>query len=515
MTEQSSNRWDTPEGQDRARGATDGPTGERPSGGAETHGTSLPPYTPPSGGRRGLAFVALGVGAVLAVVAGVFAVGAIADDGAPETPEAAVEAMFAAINDQDVLGVLDTLAPSERELYQPFLEDMVGELQRLGVVSDELDLGSVRGVDLQVDGLELESSTLAPGISVVSVTAGTITGGVDPAQVPIGSFVRDLLDDPEAGVELQPFTDTGPLVEDQPIDLVVIDDDGWHVSLHYSLAEAVRSEAGAPLPDFGNGVAPEGAETPEAAVRALLQAAVDLDVRRVIALTPPGEMSALHDYAPLFLGDVEDAVDELGSSFDVAIDSLDTDVARDGDTATVAVSGFAVSGVLEDASFEVSYADGCYQVTYEGESEEVCPETSGPGGEGGATIAEDLLDAQLGVVTVERGGRWYVSPVRSTFQVLLAVVGAVDRSDLENPEQLLSEAFGLDPLLEGMMGFGGAGAPFAPGSGGFTPGGGSAQPLPGEECYAVYDELPLDATEEDFSAADDAFEECYAAATDS
>ncbi|MEX2658738.1 MAG: hypothetical protein WD232_03500, partial [Acidimicrobiales bacterium] len=267
----------------------------------------LPPYPAPPPSRRGPAFVGIAVAAVLAVAAGAFAITSMGND-TPSTPEAAVEALFSALEDQDVLGILATLAPGERQVYQPFIEDMVGELQRLDVLAGDLDLAAIDGIEIDVDGLELRSSTLGKGVSSVSITGGTITSTLRPAEVPIGSFVRELMED--SGVGMEPVTSTEPLAADEPFEIVVIDDGGWHVSLHYSIAELARKEAGVAAPAFGQGVQPEGADSPEGAVRALLEAAVDLDLRRVIALTPPGEMSALHDYAPLFLDDVEAMVGE-------------------------------------------------------------------------------------------------------------------------------------------------------------------------------------------------------------
>ena len=96
------------------------------------------------------------------------------------------------------------------------------------------------------------------------------------------------------------FVDTATLV-------TIKDGDGWHVSLWYSVAEAARKDAGKPAPEFGQGVEAKGADSPEAAVEELFASMGTLDVRRMIELTPPDEMAALHDYAPLFLDDAEAA----------------------------------------------------------------------------------------------------------------------------------------------------------------------------------------------------------------
>ena len=48
-----------------------------------------------------------------------------------------------------------------------------------------------------------------------------------------------------------------------------------------------------------------GADSPEEAVDEMIAAVERLDVERMIELTPPDEMGVLHDYAPLFLDEVE------------------------------------------------------------------------------------------------------------------------------------------------------------------------------------------------------------------
>jgi hypothetical protein len=83
---------------------------------------------------------------------------------------------------------------------------VVAELSRLEVLSEDVDLGSVSGVELEVEGLELESEELGEGVAVVRVVGGTITSTLDPEEVPIGDFVRDLMEDPENEADLDVVT---------------------------------------------------------------------------------------------------------------------------------------------------------------------------------------------------------------------------------------------------------------------------------------------------------------------
>ena len=484
-------------------GGPQGPGGPPPGG----FGTSMPSYPsqPKRSRGKGKAFVGIAVGTVLALAAGAFAVTSFGDD-APSSPEAAVEALFAAVEQRDVLGVLDTMAPDEREVYQPFIEDVVSELTRLEVLSDDIDLGAVSGVELDVEGLELESEELGDGVSVVTVTGGTITSTVDPEEVPVGSFIRDLMEDPENEVDMDVVSETADLVEGEPAELVVIDDGGWHVSLHYSIAEAARKEAGAPVPDFGEGVQPDGADSPEAAVEELVQASVDLDLRRVIELLPPGEMAALHDYAPIFLDDVDEAVEDLRSEadFEISVDELDTEVDEDGDIAKVKVTGFAVSGQADGEDFEAAYDGECFTGTFDGEEEELCLDDEDLGMD--SAFVQSAFDASLTVLTVEEGGEWFVTPIRTFMEYGLVVLRALDAEALEDPEAFFGDLFGFDPYAFGTEGFGPDGLEEDLS---FDEDSSFDEEDPYAECSAFYDDLPADATDEEYDEAGAAYDACF------
>ena len=45
-------------------------------------------------------------------------------------------------------------------------------------------------------------------------------------------------------------------------EIVVVDDDGWHVSVQHTVAEAARKAAGLAPPDFAAPLVPVGAESP-------------------------------------------------------------------------------------------------------------------------------------------------------------------------------------------------------------------------------------------------------------
>jgi hypothetical protein len=455
----------------------------------------LPTYAdPPSRRARGRGFVGVAVGSVLALAASAFAVTSLGSQG-PSSPEAAVEALFDAVEARDVIGVLDTMAPAERDVYQPFVEDVVTELQRLRVLSDDVDLGSIAGVELDVEGLALESEVLADGVAVVRITGGTIASTLDPTRIPVGSFVRDLMEEAEGGMGLEPLTATTQLAEDEPVEIVVLDDDGWHVSLHHSIAEAARRSAGEPLPDFAGGVQPVGAGSPEDAVRAMVDAGVALDLRRMIALLPPGEMSAVHVYAPLFLDDADEAVAELRaeSGFEITVEALELSSETDDGIGRVTVERFAASGRTDGEPFDVAYDGACMSGTFDGELEQLCAD-----GEEGVR----LTPMSIVVHTVEHDGAWFVSPLRTGFGLSLDGLRALTAEDLDGPSEM--SAFGMAPLFFGL-------SPLLYASSGASASSGWA-PAPSEvggdgydeyeACWQVYDDLPEDATDEELQEAE-------------
>ena len=123
--------------------------------------------------KRGPLAIAALWGGLLAVIGGVvFAALFLAGERAG-SPEEAVERLFAAVSDEDVLGVLEALPPSERDALSGNLSQIVEELKRLEVLARDADLGRVAGLDLAFEHLELSSTSLGDDVSVVRVDGGT------------------------------------------------------------------------------------------------------------------------------------------------------------------------------------------------------------------------------------------------------------------------------------------------------------------------------------------------------
>lgn len=392
-----------------------------------------PPYVapapPPPRRRR---WMPVAVVAAVAVLAGGFGIASVLDGDGADTPEAAVEALFAAVDDEDVIGALEALDPGERGVLLPAMEELADEARRLELASPDLDLGGVAGVDLQVDGLTYETEELGRDLVAVDLTGGSVTASADVDALPLGALVREVVaddvQDPEAdridleGARLVARRTGG----------------GWYVSAGYSVAEQARRSLDPvpPVPDLDAAIAPTGADSPEAAVRQAVDAAIALDVERLVDLVAPSEVPALHHYGPLLVAEADTGSD--GDPDDeIELVELQLDVASGpNSTAVVTARSFEVrqtygwSDGAETATW--TYDGSCLSTTWEFEDGPVHDDPDWCGERGLATPALLFSGGEVGdvsVLTVEEGGRWFVSPTRSMTELILGPFRSLDRDD--------------------------------------------------------------------------------------
>jgi hypothetical protein len=208
------------------------------------------------------------------------------------------------------------------------------------------------------------------------------------------------------------------------------------VSLGYTIAEQARRDAGAPAPTFGAGVPGRGAATPEAAVEAFLRAAATLDARRLIELTPPGEAAALHDYAPLFLPNLEKLASEARSHFRLSIRTLTLSNKTSGDEALVTTDKLAFHLTIAEEGISADYDGRCLTVNG---APDLFGLGKGPicGKElAGQAIPGLSLNPEIGFTAVREGGVWYVSPTRTVLDAIIAILKAFQPQTLETLKQL-------------------------------------------------------------------------------
>ena len=395
--------------------------------------TYVAPSAPP--GRRARRWAA--AIAVLAVVGGGLATLKVVRTQGPGTqvsPEGAVRQFIKSIEDRDILGAAEQLPSAERDLIVDLLAD-VRDAKVPGAPSDG-DLRVSKAYTLKIDDLQTATRQVTNDIAAVALTGGHYVATGKSQQVPfVGSFLGDV------NVRNLAVTRTsGDLAEmEKPLELATVrDGDGWRVSLFYTAAEAIRVGAHKPPPAASARVAANGADSPENAVRQMVDAAAAGQWQRMIELTPPDEMAALHDYGALLL---TDATAPPAQPF-FTVSRLDF-VRKDARNATVLVPK-VVSGTAEidgrTSSLTVDQtSDGCWHTRTETVGEKPVDQTAcaadGYKGSSGTqtytpeqTKEIDRLNALIGIVTVQVDGKWYVSPSRTALRFVPAALFGARRA---------------------------------------------------------------------------------------
>lgn len=287
-----------------------GPHQDAPNGG-QYQGSSVEIGSVRSGAGWGrLALV--GTVLVVAVAAGFAIWRALSGPSGPATPEEAAARLFESGDQEDLLGIIEVMLPSERESLVEPTTDLVGELVRLEVLSDRTidDDGALAGTsgvtfDFPEPGqpgeLAYEIAPLGGSETVqwVTVTGGTATVTFDPAVARdgLGAALLDRFGD-DLGEDLEPQIDTVDFAEElargEPLEFAVVEEDGgWYFSVWYTVAGLASDGRG---PDHLAAPTPNGADSPEEAAAQFLRSAIELDVAGAMSTLDPEEFRALYDY---------------------------------------------------------------------------------------------------------------------------------------------------------------------------------------------------------------------------
>jgi hypothetical protein len=396
------------------------------------------PDTP--GRRQPLIMMVLAVAIAALLVAAGLSV-AVLSGGGSSTPEDAVRGLLTAAGNADVIGVLDHLDPAERDALAGSINGIAGELKRLGVLSSSADLGHVSGVTASFTGVTLGTQSLRDGLTDVSITGGQVQTNVDPSNLPIGPFLKSVLGN--SLTTAKPSSHSTALKVGTPI-ATVRRDGSWYVSLGYTAAEALRQHNHLDLPT--SSVPAVGADSPTHAVESFLQGIAALDAKRLVELTPPDEMAALHDYAPLFLDQAAKAAsDPKAPKITISGLGLSSSPHRGGEL--VHVTSITVHVVTETTTYDYSSATHCLKVT--GPSVPPFPTCAGSTPPSDTTVTNPFaslhglnVHADLGIVVVQRDGAWYVSPLRTMLDDVLAVLHALPTDVLDKIRQAFSNGLG-------------------------------------------------------------------------
>ncbi|MFC5948440.1 flagellar basal body protein FliL [Pseudonocardia lutea] len=379
--------------------------------------------------------------AVLALLAGggVAVWALLGGSGGASSPNGAVTALAADLEGRDYLRAYSRMAPDEASLLTDLGSVLTGELQRLDVLRPDAradaSLDTVTFSGLRFD--EAGAEQVRPNVTITKLVAGTITTTRDPASLPFtDSFKAKVYPNGAPPAAVPETIDIAQVVREQgePIRVATVQVDGeWYVSGLYTAADYALKDAVAPWPTTS--VDARGAGSAQDAVRDLVQAALDADVRRVIELTDPTEMAALHDAGPALVDDAAGA-QPTGARL---VDLRTTETEVRGRTALSLASLTVDDGT--GTGVTVTRTGDCLTISgVEGAPPQLCAGQLGSlvGAQVGTTpavrqlvprLAAAVLDVK--VVTTEDGGSWYVSPGQTVVQLYADLLGALQPGDLD------------------------------------------------------------------------------------
>ena len=429
-----------------------------PPGGPGQPWTGQQPTTPPPAKSK-TPLIITAIAVVVALVAGVgiyfFAIrdtNDVASTGA-QSPQESVTALFNTLSNSDPIGLADQLDPVEASLFTDLNTDIIGELKRLGVLDETASANSMTGTTISVSGLTFAGAdeTINDNLRIVQLTGGTITIASDPGNIPLSDKIKDAfgseIDQAQPQSQTVNIADAVAENDGQPIRVATVKrGDQWYVSLFYTIADNATHAAGLPNPTEADRIDNAQASSPEEAVNQLLEQSTAGNLEGVIALLPPDEMGVLHDYGKLLIeeaggSDLTSDMDSLGvkisdttwvvsdvtggkkvsiGSMTVTADGQTATITRDADAGSIKleVEGEPTTIELNEDTIDSFLADSVG-------SDELTPEML-------KIIKQEFKQIiGLGVVTVQVGDYWYVSPVRSFSDIGLSLLKGLDSEDVD------------------------------------------------------------------------------------
>ncbi|MEO8266527.1 MAG: hypothetical protein ABI706_13590 [Ilumatobacteraceae bacterium] len=261
------------------------------------------------------------------------------NDGGAATPQEAVTTFVSALEHEDLLGMIDVTLPEEVGVLRAAVDTASSDAKRIGLVSTDFNASGVKGIDISVDDLTLDTNFLEGGLAEVSVTGGRLSASFDPTAFPFGDKLRALLGSPSPGqVEADLGTsDTAQL-------LMTVERDGrWYVSIEYTVAEYVRRAAHLDEP---GPVArtPVGFDSPQQAVDALFARLSGLDLAAALETFAPGE-DAMAWLAQSWVDNAQAGIERArANGWSVTLSGLTYETIGDGDHLTLRPLTFKVEG---------------------------------------------------------------------------------------------------------------------------------------------------------------------------
>ncbi|HTW99350.1 MAG TPA: hypothetical protein VMD59_11265 [Acidimicrobiales bacterium] len=282
----------------------------------------------------------------------------------------------------------------------------------------------------------------------------------------------------------------------------------WYVSLGWSIAAQEQIASGKPFdPPASPPVVPAGSATPDDAVRQLVGDLASFDLEKVVADLPPDEEGPLQAYAGELFPGGADPLAKLASQVHVKVLGMQLsdealsygELVKVGDlqlqavvdlgelgtsglqgTATITLDGSCLTiriGQVVDhecagggaAAQGGSGQAGSGQGAVTGTGSSSATGAGVPGGAGAGDGELRQLEALLppevvaslqhlgssrpdvGLVTVDEDGAWYVSPVATVLHTLDAVLAVVQPSDLQAWASFVRNKAELDHFFTGLL----------------------------------------------------------------
>ena len=264
------------------------------------------------------------------------------NDGGAATPEEAVSTFVSALENEDLLGVIDMTLPEEVGQLRSAVDSVTADAKRVGLLADGFDASGVQGVDVSVDDLALDTEFLEGGLAKVTATSGTVNATFDPQAFPFGDKVRAVLGD-----TLHVGTTSGTFGNaDLNASLMTIERGGrWYVSLEYTLAEYVRQASGWEVAGAVTRT-PVGFDSPDQAVTGFYDRLASLDLGAAMDTFAPGE-DAMAWLAQGWLADAQAAIEQGRlNGWTVGISGLTYDTTGTGDHLTLKPLTFKIEGTV-------------------------------------------------------------------------------------------------------------------------------------------------------------------------
>ncbi|MFJ8959503.1 proline-rich domain-containing protein [Lentzea sp. NPDC102401] len=409
---------------------------------------------PPKKKRTGLVVTA--VVAVLLLIGGGVTFFALkkADPGTnagQDTPAVAAKNLVEQLGSGDVVGIMASLAPAEAALSKDYMDSMTKEMKRLEILKPEADPNKLTGVEFKSENIKFDEAAaekINDHLTINKLVEGKITITSDASKIPLTDKLVDAL-----GTEFSTTTSKSETVDitaevkkrGMPIGIASIKvGDKWYPSAFYTIANAVLEEDKKKWP--AQGIAAQGASSAEDAAKQMVNAALDADLTKVIALLPPDEAGVLQDLGPLLLA-------EAGKQKPTGakLNALETDVKDVTGGKQVTVKKLSITA--EGETMTITREGDCYAADVPGQgSQKLCASeiTQLLKQQGGKQIPAEAIDiigrvagsvmkSGVGVVSTEVDGKWYVSPVRSYYELALTLFRGFEPKDVDALIELLKK----------------------------------------------------------------------------